>query len=463
MATTGKKSGKKNKGTVISLQSFLSTSEAPAGTTQVAKKIRNVDGDDSDDGSSSQAVVVNLPTAPRANRLFDDNSVPHRPPFIAYITNLPFDVKEDDINDFFSSYQVVSVRLPREDGETGRVRGFGYVEFENRDDLIHALELCDPTIKGRRMRIDLSNENDQNSRQRGNRRGYDNRDSDRDTGGNWRRDNTERNANRDRDYNKSATSIDNTPGSWRMGNRPSPSDMPPRSENSYRSREREPISSRPPPETQERPKLNLKPRTLPLPELKVQEEEVAEVKDEKDEEEEIVNKPTGISAEKVFGSAKPVDTTARDLEIEQRLAEARQREQEKKEAEAINKNMKDLDVDDNPKKEINWREKQDGVDDNRRNQDNRRRNDGGRREYSSKDNRYNRNQDQKSDRSDNNRSMNRVIRNDGGKPKDDNRSKANNKIERQPPTIKNITQKSSEPVVKSSNMYSGLLDDDGSD
>ena len=32
-----------------------------------------------------------------------------------------------------------SIRLPREGGENGRFKGFGYVEFETRTELIEAL------------------------------------------------------------------------------------------------------------------------------------------------------------------------------------------------------------------------------------------------------------------------------------------------------------------------------------
>lgn len=39
--------------------------------------------------------------------------------------------------------QIKSIRLPREGGENGRFKGFGYVEFETRSDLIDALSKND--------------------------------------------------------------------------------------------------------------------------------------------------------------------------------------------------------------------------------------------------------------------------------------------------------------------------------
>ncbi|KAM7359978.1 eukaryotic translation initiation factor 4B isoform 2-T2 [Cochliomyia hominivorax] len=355
MASSGKK-GKKNKGTVISLQSFLSNGDVPVGTTQVAKNIKNVDAEDSDEGGKVLTVVCQLPTAPRANRIFDDNSISHKPPFIAYVTNLPFDVKEEDIYEYFHTNHLKSVRLPREDGDTGRVRGFGYIEFETRDDLIQALSLPDPTIKGRRIRIDVSNGNEQNSRQRGVRRGYESVNSNIDgrESANWRRDNQkrdsynfgiERNFSRD---NKSISEDNNSPGSWRQKNSVGNTSV----EQDYVKEGdvyRRETSS-------ERPKLVLKPRTLPLPELDVP----LQISLESKKSDTNSSRFTGISAEKVYGSAKPVNTTARDLEIEERLADVRRLDNLRKEIVKTTQDIGEINL--SRKNEVsnvdqNWRRK----------------------------------------------------------------------------------------------------------
>jgi hypothetical protein len=51
---------------------------------------------------------VILPTAPRATRSpdFDDEKVPKVPPFLAYISNLSYDVEESDISNFFRNLEV---------------------------------------------------------------------------------------------------------------------------------------------------------------------------------------------------------------------------------------------------------------------------------------------------------------------------------------------------------------------
>lgn len=49
-----------------------------------------------------------LPTAPKAARGLDDYSdkIPQQPPYIAYLSNLPYDVDEEEIADFFKNLKV---------------------------------------------------------------------------------------------------------------------------------------------------------------------------------------------------------------------------------------------------------------------------------------------------------------------------------------------------------------------
>ena len=46
--------------------------------------------------------------------------------------------------EFFSKLRIKGVRLPRDgDSETGRLKGFGYADFEDRESLIEALTIND--------------------------------------------------------------------------------------------------------------------------------------------------------------------------------------------------------------------------------------------------------------------------------------------------------------------------------
>lgn len=56
-----------------------------------------------------------------------------------YVGNLPFSVSEDQIRDLFAGYGTPdSVRLIT-DRETGRPKGFGFVEFSNDDEARNAM------------------------------------------------------------------------------------------------------------------------------------------------------------------------------------------------------------------------------------------------------------------------------------------------------------------------------------
>ncbi len=70
-----------------------------------------------------------------------------------YVGNLPWSCTEDEVRDAFAAYgEVISVRLI-EDRETGRPRGFGFVEMEDEaaDKAIEALDGTD--FGGRTIKV----------------------------------------------------------------------------------------------------------------------------------------------------------------------------------------------------------------------------------------------------------------------------------------------------------------------
>ena len=68
-----------------------------------------------------------------------------------YVGNLPFQATEDEIRNLFSPFgEVTSVNVIK-DRETGRPRGFGFVEMENADAAIQ--ELNGKDFNGRALRI----------------------------------------------------------------------------------------------------------------------------------------------------------------------------------------------------------------------------------------------------------------------------------------------------------------------
>lgn len=75
-----------------------------------------------------------------------------------YVGNLPFSASEEQINELFAQYgEVVRVSLIT-DRETGRPRGFGFVEMddERAEEAIQALNGRD--FGGRTLRVNLARE-----------------------------------------------------------------------------------------------------------------------------------------------------------------------------------------------------------------------------------------------------------------------------------------------------------------
>lgn len=69
----------------------------------------------------------------------EKNPLPDRPPFTAYIGNLPFDkASEEDLDNFFGELGISDIRIAK-DPATGRPKGFAYIEFNDRAGLENAL------------------------------------------------------------------------------------------------------------------------------------------------------------------------------------------------------------------------------------------------------------------------------------------------------------------------------------
>lgn len=379
MCFAGKK-GKKAKGKAVSLQDFLAQTpgngDSPALSAALNPPKRSYLnwGDEQDDEPNMPTPLLQLPTAPRASRNFDDDSVPRSGPFLAYLSNLPYDLDEDGLADFFGELALVSVRMPREDG--GRSRGYGYVEFETREDLIDAISMPDPTINNRHIRIDVSTESDRRQRQGGR---YGDREPLSAGESNWRRagpggppggdrggDRGGFGGDRDRDRGNSrfgqardAPSRD-TNSDWRVGERPAFEDgggsrrggddrdfrdryggrRSNYEERGGRDRDGPRRDASP---QKERPKLQLQPRTLPIePIVVAREEGAADAEEERERRSPSPVRAKPVPAAAIFGAAKPVDTAAREREIEERLERERAEERRLRE-EARDKARKEQD------------------------------------------------------------------------------------------------------------------------
>jgi len=78
-----------------------------------------------------------------------------------YVGNLPFSASEDDIRDLFSTYgEVNSVSLIT-DRETGRLRGFGFVEMDDEGAREAIQSLDGKDFQGRNLKVNEAQEKPQ--------------------------------------------------------------------------------------------------------------------------------------------------------------------------------------------------------------------------------------------------------------------------------------------------------------
>ena len=96
-----------------------------------------------------------------------------------YIGNLSYEVTQEDLTDVFAEYGTVKrVQLPT-DRETGRKRGFGFVEMETEEEETAAIEALDGAEwMGRDLKVNKARPRENRGGQgggggrRNNRQGY---------------------------------------------------------------------------------------------------------------------------------------------------------------------------------------------------------------------------------------------------------------------------------------------------
>jgi len=76
-----------------------------------------------------------------------------------YVSNLSFHTAEDDLRQLFEKYGIVSSAKVIMDRESGRSRGFGFVEMASSDEAGKAMkELNNKEIEGRTMSVSIARE-----------------------------------------------------------------------------------------------------------------------------------------------------------------------------------------------------------------------------------------------------------------------------------------------------------------
>ncbi|MCA9782558.1 MAG: RNA-binding protein [Calditrichaeota bacterium] len=71
-----------------------------------------------------------------------------------YVGNLPYGISEDELRDAFAEYGEVTRASIIMDRETGRSKGFGFVEMSNKAEADAAINALNETaLKGRNIRV----------------------------------------------------------------------------------------------------------------------------------------------------------------------------------------------------------------------------------------------------------------------------------------------------------------------
>lgn len=147
--------------------------------------------------------AVDLPTAPRASTLeIDISKLPPRPPYTAVVTNLAYDITEEDLFKFFDGIEVEGIDIPRDDdmGDK-RFKGVAYVTVNGPhavDSLAHLLGRSDHMVLNRKCKIEIYQERGGRFGDRGKGRGMDDPGFGRSEAGDWRRDTAPASDDRDR-------------------------------------------------------------------------------------------------------------------------------------------------------------------------------------------------------------------------------------------------------------------------
>ena len=81
-----------------------------------------------------------------------------------YVSNLSFNVQDEDLKSYFADYGEVSSAKVINDKETGRSRGFGFVEMPDDSAAQKAIaELDGATVDGRAIKVNIAKPREERS------------------------------------------------------------------------------------------------------------------------------------------------------------------------------------------------------------------------------------------------------------------------------------------------------------
>lgn len=80
-----------------------------------------------------------------------------------YVGNLPFRCEQDDLRAVFEQFGGIADLVIIKDRETGRSKGFAFVEFENQNSAQDALAMDGKDFQGRPLKVNVAKERTERS------------------------------------------------------------------------------------------------------------------------------------------------------------------------------------------------------------------------------------------------------------------------------------------------------------
>lgn len=88
-----------------------------------------------------------------------------------YVGNMSYDILENELRDIFTPFGVVDSVKIINDRETGRPKGFGFVEMPNQEEAQAAIDnLNEKEVRGRNLKVNEARPKESNHRPRRNSR-----------------------------------------------------------------------------------------------------------------------------------------------------------------------------------------------------------------------------------------------------------------------------------------------------
>jgi RNA recognition motif-containing protein len=90
-----------------------------------------------------------------------------------FVGNIPFSMSEEDLRETFEEFgSMISCKLIK-DAETGRSRGFGFIEYSSKEEAEAAIENLNETeVQGKRLVVNEARPQEKRGSQRPPRRQY---------------------------------------------------------------------------------------------------------------------------------------------------------------------------------------------------------------------------------------------------------------------------------------------------